>query len=413
MQKPKKVVIVGGGFGGLSLALGLERALGRDRSFEVTLIDRRSYHLFTPNLFEVAAAEEELATLESLKRSVTLPYQEVLKGRRIQFIQGEVTAIDRREKLVTAGTRHYPYDCLVVAPGSEPDYCGIPGAREFSLPLKDLRQAFRIKNQLEAAIQVHRHDPVKKSLKVVVVGGGYAGVELAGELADTLKIIAWKNGYPGHKIELELLEAANQLMPGFDDRLSRDAFVRLTDLGVRVRLLCAIRRVDAHFLDLASGERASYDALIWTAGVRARPLPFLDPPGTDRKGRLVTTDFLRLEDDSSVFALGDAALVVDRTGRVVPPSAQDAWHQARYLAYAIPLLLANRRPWPYRPDRHGFIVNVGARYALMSYKGWYLTGFLAYLADIVGHLDYYRTLVGWLKALRYVLFQFRLYQRNN
>lgn len=407
------IVIVGGGFGGLGAALGLARRFKNNKNIEITLIDKRDYHLFTPNLFEVATAEEELVSTEQIKKTITLPFKEILHGRQVTFIKSEVEEIDQVKKLVNLGHKQISYDYLILALGSESDYLNIPGAQQFALVLKDLPDALRVRNQIEFAIQSHRYDSSKKTVRIVVAGGGYTGVELAAELKGLVDFLAWKNQYPREKIEIEIIEGANVLVPGFDARLSGDVYGRMIELGVRVRLSARVTSVDRNFIELMSGDKIAYDVLLWTTGVKACSA-HMNVEGLDRKGRLPVNEFFQVLKHQDVFALGDLACVMGGNGKPVPSSAQDAEDQAKYVAYALPFILKNQKPpKPYKNIRHGFIVNVGGKWAIMSYNGIYLTGWLAYFVDKLAHLKYYASLVGYYKAVKNVIFQMEIYSRND
>ena len=418
------IVVAGGGFGGLGAALGLGKKFRWDKNVSISLIDKRDYHLFTPNLYEVATAEEELTSISQMKRSITLPFAEILKGKNVKFIKSVVKNIDPAKKQIELDYKQINYDYLILALGAQSDFFNIPGAQKYALVLKDLPDALRIRNEIEFAVQAHKLDVNKKTIRVVVAGGGYTGVELAAELKGLADFMAWKNHYPREKIEIEVIEGASQLVPGFDDRLSRDAYERLEELEVRVRLSARITGVDEHFVELMSGDKISYDVLLWTAGIKACDC-HLVVTELDKKGRLPVNKFFQVifnkeiphsirDGAGAVFALGDIAYVMDSKGQPVPSSAQDAEDQAKYLAYELPYIIRNKKPpLLYKNIKHGFIVNVGGKWAIMSYNGFYNTGWLAYLIDKGAHLRYYASIVGWLKAIRCIMFQMEIYSRND
>ncbi|MDR3642288.1 MAG: NAD(P)/FAD-dependent oxidoreductase [Candidatus Doudnabacteria bacterium] len=408
-----KIVIVGGGFGGLQTILSLEKKFRTNPNIELTLVDKRDYHLFTPNLFEVATAEEEITTVSQMTTSITIPYAKIFNNKKIKFVKSGLNHIDPAKKLLELDRKQINYDYLVLALGSQSDFFNIPGAEKNALVLKDLPDALRVRNQIEFSVQAHKFDSQKKTVRLVVAGGGYTGVELAGELRGLADFMAWKNRYPREKIEIEIIEGANALVPGFDPRLSRDAYGRLQELGVRVRLSARVTAVDEHFVELMTGDKIAYDVLVWTAGIKACD-SHLAVGDLDRKGRLPVNEFFQVKGHREIFALGDIACVLDGKGHPVPSSAQDAQDQAEYLAYALPYIIKNLKPpKPYRNIMHGFIVNVGGKWAIMSYNGLYLTGWFAYLVDKLAHLRYYISVVGWWKALQAVIFQMEIYSRND
>ncbi len=409
----ENIVIVGAGFGGLTVALGLEKQFRRDKNISLTLVDRNDYHLFTPNLYEVASAEEEFVSARQLKKSIALPIKEILRGRNIAFLKGELKLVDQLQKKTVIDSRELEYDYLILALGSRSEYFAIEGAKKYALPFKDLKDAFRIKNQIEFAVQLHRQDAIKKVVRVVIAGGGYAGVELAGELTTAVSVIAWKNNYPLEKIELQVVEAANKLISGFNDNLSKDALLRLKELGVRVSLTSAIVRADPYFLSLSTGEKIAYDVLVWTAGVRAESLPFEHKVATDSAGRIRSNAYLQAQDWENIFVIGDECRVLDEAGNPAASSAQDAIRQGRYLAEALPKIMQNQRPQGFTCQKHGYIVNIGGKWAILNIGRFYFKGFLAYFIHQLAHINYFRTLIGWRRAIFYVLFEVKIFSRND
>jgi NADH dehydrogenase len=407
-----KVVVVGAGFAGVSFALNLRKLLSK-KTAEITLIDKNPYQLFTPNLYEVAASEEEFISFKQIKSTITIPLSDLVEKRGISFLQGEVVRIDAKNQTVFLGNRHLSYDYLVLALGCRSDFFGIPGADKFSLPLKTLTDALRIRNAVEFAVQSQQHDTVKPFISILVAGGGYTGVELAGELSRLRKIMSWKYNYPEHKIKIEVLEAQNQLVAGFDSRLSRDAYQRLKELEVNVRLLSSIAEVDSRFVRLVSGEAVHYDVLAWTTGVRANQLSIDGGQELDQKGRLIIDGFLRLKNQQRIFAIGDECCMLDENGKPLSGSAQDAVHQAEYLAKVFPDLLNNRSPQAYTCLRHGFVVTIGGKWAILSHPKFYLTGYPAYLAAKFAHLRYYLKIMGFFQAVRLLVREWEMFGRND
>ena len=411
--KMKNIVIIGAGYGGVAAALALEKQFRKPEDYSITLIDRHSYHLFAPNLYEIGTAEEELATIDQLKKTITVPLTDILKHTRISFLQSEVTSIDAAAQFVQAGTKKIHFDQLVVALGSQSDYFGIPGAEQFSLPLKTFGDGLKIRNAVEFAIELHRMDVNKKNIRLVVAGGGYTGVEFAAELAHELEFVAWKNGYPPEKIEISIVEATNSLIPGFSPKVSLDALRHLKQWGVRVLLSSPIQKVDEHNIYIQNGDTLAYDVLIWTTGVKAVALPFVQPINTDRKGRIVTNNYLQSDKYNHIYAVGDSGCVINIDGRPAPPTAEDAIDQGRYVGKTIPLLMRNLRPTPYKGHPHGYIITLGGRYAVLNYAGIYLKGWLAYIVRVCVHFNYYSQVVGIWKAAKYALFDWNIYGRND
>lgn len=409
-----KIVICGAGFAGLNAALKLEQQFRKQKDISITLIDRHDYHLFNPELYEVAAAEEEMSTVSQLKKSIALPLREILLGRRINFVQGDIKNIDQVQRKVKVGIRELEYDYLILAMGSQTEYFGVEGAKNFGLPLKKLKDAFFIRNALEFAVQAHRTDAAKQYIRFVVAGGGYSGVELAGELAKLADILAWKNNYPREKIEVLVIEAANQLVPGFDDRASQDIYQRLMDLGVKIRLLCPIFKVEKHFINLVSGERLAYDVLVWTTGVRGQDCIMSGQCECNKRGQFETDELLRVKGQNNIFALGDLACIHGKNQAVVPTTAQAAAAEAKYLAKVLPLLMQNKKPGAgFKMEKHPFIVSVGGKWAVFKSDRFYFTGLLPYFLRLAANIRYFAGLIGWVRAIKYAVFEAELYSRND
>jgi NADH dehydrogenase len=404
------IVVLGAGYGGMLSAIKISQNIPEAR---VTLVDQRDYQLFSFDLYEVATADEELVSLEQLKKAITLPINNLLKGTKVEYIKSEIKQIDLKNKQVQIAGKTLNFDQLIIATGSLSDDYGIKGAKEFALPLKILEDALRIRNQIEFAFSAHTLDMTKKHLRFVVAGGGYTGCELSAELLKLKNFLCWKYNYPWEKVEILVIEAASELIPGFSKRLSKDAFVRLKDLGVEVLLSGKITEIASQFIHLSNGDKLTYDALLWTVGVKGRELNITPKAEADRKNRLVVNEHLQLKGYNNVFALGDTALVLNEQGHPVPCSAQDAIDQAKYLAKTLPAILKNQKPPKYVPIKHGFIVCMGGKWAIMDYKGWYIKGFLAYAIDQFAHIRYLAKLMGWVKASLFVWFQVKIFGRND
>ncbi len=409
----KNIVILGAGYGGVVAARGLAKKYAGDAAVSITLIDKRGYQLYAPNLYEIATADEELTEVLELEKSISIPLQEVFNGLKVNVVTAEITHINQAEHCVLAGTTKFEYDYLIVALGSQTDYFNIRGAAQFTLPLKTLPDALRIRNQIEFAIQAHRLDVNKKNVRFIVAGGGYTGVELVAELAGLVNILCWKNAYPREKVEIVVVEATSKLIPGFSENLSSDALARLEDLGVHSMLSSPIIGVDEHFVSLLNGDLLQYDVMIWSTGVRASAIPFSLPMQMDRKGRVLTDEFLRSKEYQNIFVIGDCACVLNSDGVTAPPTAQDAIAQAEYLVSALPLLAKNQRPIPYHGQKHGFIVSMGGKWSVLSIHPFYIKGWLAYVVHQCVHLNYYRKVVGWGNAFKYIRLQEREYSRND
>jgi NADH:ubiquinone reductase (H+-translocating) len=408
------IVIIGGGFGGIAAGLELHRCLGDRTDVIVTLVDKEAYHLFHANLYEVATSEEELTTISQLAESVAVPITKIFAATKAHFVKAAVASVDYRShavRLQSGGS--LPYDYLVLASGSESNFFNIPGAKEHALPLKTLPDALRIRNAVEFAIERHRHDVHKKYVRIMVAGGGLAGVELAAELQGLLRLLAWKYGYPLGKIETLIIEGASSLLPRIDSRAAADAAARLQELGVRVQLESLICKVDSQFVEFANGERLDYDCLLWTAGVKACSEHCKGDCETDKGDHMMTDENLQLPGIPGVFCLGDQAMVADATGKPVPGTTTQARDQAVYVGQAIARLLEGKALEPYQPKEFGYSIPLGGKWAIAHTGRLYLKGYFGYLGRQWEIFKYFASLLGWWDGLRLLLFSSKLYKRNN
>ncbi len=411
MKTKKHIVIVGAGFGGLQTAISLSKRMGT--LVDITLVDKHDYHLFSPNLYEVATSGEDLTNLSELRQHIVVPISRIISGTHIRFVQAEVESVNQKAREVGLGVKILPYTTLVIALGSVNDDHGTLGASEFAMPLKTLSDVFRIRNAIEFAFQAHRQDPVKKLIRIVVAGGGYTGVEFITELASAVPFLAWKNSIPRHKIELEIIDSENVLIPGLNEKLSKDAKFRMQELGIRVRLNEKITRVDRQFVEYKSGERETYDVLVWAAGVKAYNLSFANPVVLGKQGRLVVNEYLQLKEHPEIYAVGDMAAVLNCDGQLAQCSVPDAWEQGGYVAYAIECAYYNRRPRIYHSKPHGFIVTLGGKWAIATNKYVYLKGMVGYIVRLFVHMRYYARILGFFTAIKQIYGQADVFGKND
>jgi NADH:ubiquinone reductase (H+-translocating) len=414
MQK-KTIVIAGGGYGGLSVIHSLQKEMGADfGSNRVVIVDRRDYHMYSPSLYEMATSEEEFVGASEYKKSMALPYKEILSDK-VEFILGEITEVEQYKKTITVDGKVINYDYLVLAMGSCVDYFGIEGLKENSIPLKGVKDALRIRNRLEFAVQQHRLDTNKHLLRIVIGGGGYVGVEFAAELLNLADILSWKYSYPREKIEIVIIEGANQLIPGMGESLGRRMFRRLTKMGVKIQLSTMITKVSSTQITMNNGEVINYDALIWAGGVRANDVPFVHKMEKDRKNRCVTNKYLMVDDkELGIFVIGDVACILDRKGTPLPQTAFYAIEQGDYVGYSIAELMRGGKPVQYIPKGASFIVPVRGKWAmLMLSNGLTITGYIPWLLRRVVDLRYFLRFMPFTKAYKTVWKQTELNIKND
>ena len=379
-----RVVIVGGGFGGLACA----RAFA-GRPVEVLLIDRRDYHQFTPLLYQVASA---LVTAPD----IAYPFRAAFRAaRNIHFLHAEVTGIDVERRLVhTRGGDEVAFDYLVLATGSENNYFGNPALAANTLSMKTLPQAQRLRNHVLACLEHAARAPDESErgrwLTFVVIGGGPTGVEFTGALLELLKLVLGRD-YPELPPELArvvLVEGTERILPTFAARLGRYARRVLERRGVEVLTGTLVERATPAGVLLADGRELAARTVVWSAGIRATRLPGTEQLPQTRARRLITDERLRLAGHARVFAVGDVASV-QLEGRELPMLSPPAMQEGRYVARAVLADMRGRElRTPFRYHDKGTMAVIGRNAAVGSIWRAQLTGRLGWLAWLAVHIYY-------------------------
>jgi NADH:ubiquinone reductase (H+-translocating) len=413
MKTEKTILVIGGGFAGLNTAIKLGETFERNRNVHVILVDKNDYHLYYPNLYEAATTEEEFVTINELKKGLTFPFSEVLP-KSVHFIKGELESIDQNRKVATVSGEEVAYDYAVVAIGSVSDDFGIPGVREHGNMLKSVADTVKIRNACEFAVQSHRLDTQKKTVRFVIGGGGFTGVEYTGELLKLINIIAWKNNYPREKIELVMIEGSNQLLPGLPEHVSKRVTERLRERGVVIRFDSMITGVTKDQVKTKDGEVLNYDVLIWTAGIKSASLPFVQKVKLDRRARAIVSERFMIEGFEGVFAIGDNACFMTVAGKPLPTTAQQAVVESDYIVSAIKSLMLGKMPLAFRPKPLGFIVPVCGKWAaLWLPNGITLYGFIPWLLHSAAAVRYFKRFMPLRQAISKVWFEEKIFTRND
>lgn len=382
-----RVVVVGGGFGGLGVVRGLKRA-----NAEVTLIDRTNHHLFQPLLYQVATALLPAGDIAPAFRAI------LRKQRNAKVQLGEVTGFDTAARRVHVdvpdGTsRTVEYDTLVVAAGSQDSYFGHGDWAEDAPPMKTLEQAVDLRSKLLRAFEtaVAADDP-KEWLSFAVVGAGPTGVELVGQLADLARR-ALKGQFreiDPRDIRITLLDAVPHVLPPFSAPLRDHARAKLEKLGVTVMTNAMVESIDARGLTTEDGDRVEARTIIWAAGVQASPLArrLAEATGAevDRKGRILVNP-ADCSVTPEVFAIGDMVNLNDLPG-IAEPAIQEGHHVAR----VIKARLNNEQTKPFKYLDLGTMATISPGDAVADIKKLRLKGIIGKAAWVVVHIAF---LVGW------------------
>lgn len=373
-----EVVVVGGGFAGLAAARVLARF-----GVPYLLVDARNHHLFQPLLYQVATGFLEAP-------AVAHPLRSLVKGGR--FLLARVEAVDLKGRyLLLAGGERLPYRRLIVATGSRPHALGIPGAAAYTYPLKTLEDALRIRYALLYRLEeaARRGAP----FRVLVVGGGPTGVELAGAMAEFLRHVLPRDYPEVPKAQVALLEAGERLLPSFSPGLARYALGALERLGVEVRFGAKVAEVFPRGICLQGGARLAGDLILWAVGVKGNALVGLP---VDPRGRVPTDPCLRLSQHPEVYVVGDL------NGLSWTQLAPVALEQGRHAAFNLVRTMGGKEPLPFRYRDRGQLAVIGRNRAVaqigdLGFYGlpaWLLWA-LVHLAELVGFRNRLLVLLDW------------------
>jgi NADH dehydrogenase len=375
-----RVLILGGGFGGLYAALHLDRTIAKDADVEITLINETNFILFTPMLHEVAASDLDMTNIVN-------PIRKML--RHVKFIEAIVEKIDLPAKTVTIAYalprqhREVTYDKLLIAVGSQTKFFDGAGLRENAITMKSLGDAVFLRNRmialLESASIELDEDLRKRQLTFVMAGGGFTGVETIGAMNDFLRDAL--KFYPNLKIDqfkVILAHPGKVLLPEFSEKLGIYTEKKLRESGIDVRMHTKVTGFTDYHVQLDPGEPIPAMTLIWSAGVT--PPPEIEAlPVKKEKGRIVVNACMESEEFPGVWAVGDCAAIPDsKTGKPFPATAQHAMRQGKAAGKNIAFSLRNIPQRPFRYTTLGQLAAIGQRRGVANILGVNFSGFFAW-----------------------------------
>jgi NADH dehydrogenase len=379
-QLPKRILILGGGFGGVYTAMHLERVLGRNDNVRITLVSQENFFLFTPMLHEVAACDLDMTHIVN-------PIRKLLK--RAHFFEGNVEAIDLPGRRVTVShgadghTHDLPYDHLVLALGSVTNFYGLQGLEETALTMKTLGDAIHLRNRVIGALEEAEPEcsagDRQPTLTFVVAGGGFAGVETMAGINDFAReALKFYPDLREDQLRMVLIHPGPVILPELGEELGRYAQTKLAERGVDIRVNTKVTGVSNSCVELSDGTSLSSCNLVWTAGTSANPLLSNLPCALER-GRVRTDEFLEVQEWPGVWALGDCASIADpRTGQPYPPTAQHAIRQGKVVAENIAAAIKGGQKKPFVFSTIGLLASIGRRTGVARVFGINFSGFIAW-----------------------------------
>lgn len=379
-----RVLVIGGGFGGIKTAL----KLAGHRGIQVTLISDKPHFEYHAALYRVVTGRSPL--------EVCIPLREIFLGKDVEIIEDKLVSVDFESQLARGKSgNNYRYDSLVLALGSETAYFDIPGLEKLSYGFKSITEALELKNHLHQLMTNLAKEPgsqVANNCHITVVGGGASGVEVAGELITYVHGLAHKHRVNRSKITVDLIESAARLLPGLSEKTSRLVEKRLRHLGVNIYLNRTLIKEEVELIYL-KGMEIKTKTVIWTAGVKTNhAYQKFDEFEFDDKGRVVVDEHLHASGRENVYVIGDAAATK------FSGMAQTAVNDGDLVAENIVSQIRNRPLLTYRPRPPLYAIPIGPGWAVATVFGTQISGRLGWLVRRAADLQFFTTILPFKKA---------------
>lgn len=396
----KKVIIVGAGFAGLALAKKL-----KNQPFDVLLLDRNNYHVFQPLLYQVATGGLE-------PDSIAYPIRRILRGiKNVRFQMTEVQGVDAESGTLVTSSGALNYDILVLALGSTSNYFNFEPIKAELMALKSITDALDMRSylmqNLEKAISTNSQEERTELMNIAVIGGGPAGAELAGALAEMRRHVLPKD-FPQidfSKMIINLYEMGGRLLPTMSEKSSAKSLEYLQKMGVEVKLNAKVNEYKDQTVHLDDGSEFPTDTVIWTAGVKANKIEGLNSATYMPNQRLVVDDCFKVKGVDNIYAIGDAAAQVSESlSRGDPQLAAVAIVQGKHLAKNLIALEQNCAATPFHYHHKGSMATIGRNKAVADLSGAHFSGIIAWfiwmfvhIMSLVGFRNKLVTLVDWIQ----------------
>ncbi len=379
----KRIVIVGGGFGGLQLANKLKGS-----NYQVVIVDQNNYHQFLPLIYQVATAGMEPS-------SIAFPFRNVYKNRKKDFYfrMAEARAIVPERNLLQTSIGKIEYDYLVLAAGTASNFFGNKHFEEAAMPMKSISEAMGLRNALlanfERAITCTTEEEKRELLNIVIVGGGATGIEIAGALSEMRRYVIPKD-YPElnwKDVHLYLIEANSRLLHGMSEDASRAAYKSLEEMGVKIILGQRVKEYINREIVFENGNTIPTRSFIWTSGVTAVRIRNFNPELIGHGGRIIVDEYNRVKGLNNVFAIGDQCIQTEEAYPAGHPQlAQVAIQQATLLAANFKRISKEQDLQPFHYKNLGSMATIGRNSAVVDLPKFHFSGWFAWLTWLVVHL---------------------------
>ncbi|HET7179331.1 MAG TPA: NAD(P)/FAD-dependent oxidoreductase [Chryseosolibacter sp.] len=400
LGKPR-VIVIGGGFGGMEAAKGLIE----EEKTQVVLFDKYNHHTFQPLLYQVATSALETS-------SILFPYRKLFARRKdFYFRLGEVSKVQPENNCIETSIGSVKYDYLVIASGAETNFYGLNDVQKNSHPMKTIIDAIKLRNiiikNFEVALLVEDEEMMNSYMDYVIVGGGPTGVELAGAISE-LKRHVFPRDYPEldvTKMDIHLVEATPRLLNGMSEAAGTKALEYLQEMGVHVHLNSAVKSYDGYEVLFSGGQKLVSKTLIWAAGVKGNPVTGLKADTLARSSRVKVDAFNRVNGYDNIFAIGDVALMEGDPNypNGHPMMAPPAMQQGQLVAKNIARIINGKPMVPFRYHDKGSMATIGRNKAVVDLKAFRFQGFFAWfvwmfvhLFSLIGFRNKFFVFVNWL-----------------
>ncbi len=380
----KRIVIIGGGFGGMNLI----KSLSGTKGIEVILVDRNNYNYFPPLIYQVASSFIEPS-------NISYPFRKMLQGQdNVRFYQGTFLSVDITRNIIHTSEGILNYDYLVFAQGTQPNYFGLPSISEKALPLKNINDALKIRNtilnNMEQACKTSDARERRKLMTFVIAGGGPTGVELSGMLSEMNRNIR-KKDYPelnDDPMHIYLVDAAQTLLGSMSQKSQKETLAALSELGVNIKLSVAVKDFKEDVVYLSNEEQIIAKTLIWVSGVIANEVKGLPRNAVLKNRRIAVNEFNRVMETSKVFAIGDICYQDTDTAfpNGHPQVAQVAIQQGILLGKNFKNIINGKPPKDFRYNDKGSMAIISKYKAVAELPVGFFKGFIAWWIWLVIHI---------------------------
>ncbi|MBW9155895.1 FAD-dependent oxidoreductase [Clostridium sp. FP2] len=408
MSEKKRIAILGGGYGGVLTAKKLAKKFKKDEEVEITLIDQNPYHTLLTELHEVAAGRVS-------EDAIRIDFKKIFAKRKVKVVLDEITDLDFKNNVLKSENNTYEYDYLVIGAGCKPTYFGVKGAEEFCHKLWSFEDAVALKEHIlkmfRKAVKEKNKEERKKLLTFIVVGGGFTGVEMMGELGEWKERLCKDFYIEQEEVTLILADDLPKILPNFPDKLIAKTKKRLNKLGVTVLTNAGVTEVTGDTATIRNNGIVNTYTVIWTAGVEGSDI--IGKMDIQQKGRkrIVTDDKLRSLDYKNVYVVGDNIFFIpEGEERPLPQMVENAEESAALIAHNVYTDIKGGEKKSYKPSFHGAMVCVGGKYGVANVgagKNFFaLSGFFALFVKHFINIVYFIQVAGFNKCWSYLLHEF-------